>query len=573
MKRSLILGLFLLLFCVVSNAHDFEKDGIYYSINPDGETVSVTYNDTEFDPTPIPVPTSTRKKSYGSSVVIPPSVEYDGKTFQVTEIGEYAFCAYDYSSEVESVTLPEGIIKINRAAFSALLKLKSIEIPESVKFIGEGAFKMASNLENISISDEIEYIASDAFFGTKWLNSQPDGPVYLCNWLYAYKGTMPENYTLTVKPGTVGIGPRVFYWQNSLISAVIPNTVKFIGEFAFSMCKNLVSADMPDSVVEIGESAFNSCSSLESAQLSPNLKDIPDGLFYGCYKLMSVDIPPQVEHIGAGAFTDCVMIQSINIPDSAKSIGNFAFRSCGSVTTLTIGRSVKSIGKGAFKFCGRIGSVSLPSSLEMIGEEAFSNCSNLAEINFSESTYMVGDCAFEGTKWNDNQPEGFVYAANVLLGHKGDIPSQSSILEIPDGILGIADEAFRWTSGLVEVRIPTSLKHIGHWAFLNCYDLATIINYSTVPQSTDDSFVNIFPCDLYVPEEAVDNYSSADGWKDFSIYPIKDGSVNSIFNETEHRGIPRWYDLRGVRLAEKPATAGIYIVRHADGTAKKVAVR
>ena len=38
-------------------------------------------------------------------------------------------------------------------------------------------------------------------------------------------------------------------------------------------------------------------------------------------------------------------------------------------------------------------------------------------------------------------------------------------------------------------------------------------------------------------------------------------------------GVAGWYDLRGVRLTAKPATAGVYIVRLTDGTAKKVVVR
>ena len=38
-------------------------------------------------------------------------------------------------------------------------------------------------------------------------------------------------------------------------------------------------------------------------------------------------------------------------------------------------------------------------------------------------------------------------------------------------------------------------------------------------------------------------------------------------------GVAGWYDLRGLRLAAKPATAGVYIVRLTDGTAKKVVVR
>ncbi|MBR5435318.1 MAG: hypothetical protein IK120_00455, partial [Muribaculaceae bacterium] len=53
-------------------------------------------------------------------------------------------------------------------------------------------------------------------------------------------------------------------------------------------------------------------------------------------------------------------------------------------------------------------------------------------------------------------------------------------------------------------------------------------------------------------------------WKFAAIDEVSIDSAN---------GVAEWYDLRGVRLAETPSTAGIYIVRYTDGTAKKIVVR
>ena len=53
-------------------------------------------------------------------------------------------------------------------------------------------------------------------------------------------------------------------------------------------------------------------------------------------------------------------------------------------------------------------------------------------------------------------------------------------------------------------------------------------------------------------------------WKFAGIDGVQAGSK---------KGVAEWYDLRGVRLAEKPTTAGIYIVRYTNGTTKKVVVR
>ena len=61
-----------------------------------------------------------------------------------------------------------------------------------------------------------------------------------------------------------------------------------------------------------------------------------------------------------------------------------------------------------------------------------------------------------------------------------------------------------------------------------------------------------------------------DATKTYQIEPI--GGIDSVGIDSRS-GVAGWYDLRGVRLAEKPSTAGIYIVRLTDGTAKKVVVR
>ena len=61
-----------------------------------------------------------------------------------------------------------------------------------------------------------------------------------------------------------------------------------------------------------------------------------------------------------------------------------------------------------------------------------------------------------------------------------------------------------------------------------------------------------------------------DATKTYQIEPI--GGIDSVGIDSRS-GVAGWYDLRGVRWAAKPATAGVYIVRLTDGTAKKVVVR
>ena len=76
--KHLFTALLLLLCSVAANAYDFEVDGIYYNITDESnKTVAVTCSDYSGE--------------YRGEIVIPESVVYNGNTYSVTSIGNYAF--------------------------------------------------------------------------------------------------------------------------------------------------------------------------------------------------------------------------------------------------------------------------------------------------------------------------------------------------------------------------------------------------------------------------------------------------------------------------------------------------
>ena len=95
-------------------SYTHQRKTLYYSITSDS-TVKVTYH----------FPVISANNYVNGDVVIPSSVEYNGTTYSVTSIGDYAF---RNCSGLTSVTIPNSVTSIGVGAFSRCSGLTSINV-------------------------------------------------------------------------------------------------------------------------------------------------------------------------------------------------------------------------------------------------------------------------------------------------------------------------------------------------------------------------------------------------------------------------------------------------------------
>ena len=203
--RLSVLALLLMVKMTVFGQGEFEVNGINYKITSNEDyTVAVV----------------SRTPKYSGDIVIPESVNYNGKTFIVTSIARFAFSE---CSDMTSIDLPNTVTTIEYASFQYCNALTSIDIPNSVKTIEGNAF-IRCGLTSVTIGNGISIINDDAFVNCVSIESLSLNCHSIGSWFKEKK----KLKNLVLGDSVKSIGYRAFYGCVELSSVVIPNTPLYI---------------------------------------------------------------------------------------------------------------------------------------------------------------------------------------------------------------------------------------------------------------------------------------------------------------------------------------------------------
>ena len=388
-------------------------------------------------------------------------------------------------------------------------------------------------------------------------------------------------YTVTA------IGDYCFYNCEELKSVVIPSTVTDIGKDCFAYSYSLSSVTIGNSVENIGAWAFATCSSLSSITLPNSIKEIGEYAFYDC-PLITIALPNSVTSIKNNTFAHCSNLEYIYIPHSVTSIGDYAFGGCSKLAALNIPNSITSIGGSAFQSCSSLTSIVIPESITKIEECTFWHCSSLTSITLPETITVIGGGAFA---WCSSLKSVFIPESVTDFGWGATFEDCTNLesVNIPKSVTKIVRGMFMGCSNLSSIHLPKAITDIEAWAFKDCANLKSVTCEAETPPSVSAYYgdgdlatyvgsESVFSDDtystatLFVPNECVDLYKSADVWSLFrrieSIENISGINSSLIDGNALEKAI---YDVTGKN--HQGLKRGINIIRYSDGTTRKVFVK
>lgn len=440
------------------------------------------------------------------NIAIPNSVKYIGRS------------AFEGCGALTTLTIGDGVKEIDNNAFTECTGLQHVTFGKSLKYIREQAFIECSKLESVILPDSIEYIGANAFWGNSSL----------------------ENLA-------IGNNPR-------------SETIIEYGAFASAPLKELV---IPDGVKSIDGGAFGGSNSLEKVTIGKNVESIGSKIFSGEKKITSI-VWNAKRCLEASSLFDSSISPTVTIGDEVEYIPASLFSGMKNLKTITLPNGLKRIGNSAFSGTGLEGEMVFHEGVEYIGDYAFSG-TNLTSFVIPQSLTYVGnkaldsEAATQSVEWNAIRCETSKYTINYGSPFSNSVTNIAfgdgvkripyglciglryvKVFNIPNSVVSVEDRAFSGTNPDT-IYVGKNVRYIGEGAFASVSKgthKAIVSSAVTPPHCDTLAFSGIKQTiSVQVPCGALEAYSEAAGWKDFTkITAAQPEFTLTLQTEDEEKG-------------------------------------
>ena len=411
--------------------------------------------------------------NYKGSVNIPSTVQYSGKNYTVTEIERMAFLNAEF---VTDITLPPTLFAIGDNAFAGCTGIKSIIIPDGVVTIGARAFADCSSLTDVTLSNTLDIIESSLFFQCTRLKNVaiPKSVHTIRNMAFGYSGIERIN-----------IDKNVTQLESFIFEGCVSLKRLDIDDYDFWCHRDFNSSN--ENPLVLARNLYVNGELLTKITIPPTMTEVKPFTFFNC-SASEVEFHKDVHTIDLSAFIGCNRIRTVLFPNTVTKL---------------ISDKVK-LGSSSNAVFNSMNNMTIGSGLKEIPFDSFDYCTNLSNVIFQEGVESLSNYSF-----------GYTGALNVVL--------PSSIRRLTQSF---------YASKIVSITLNSGLKEISGGVLANCLQLkeihSRIKNPNQVQFLSQDCFMGIKGCTLYVPKGTLQQYRSHAYWS-----LLLNAPSNSIQEEPE----------------------------------------
>ena len=349
--------------------------------------------------------------------------------------------------------------------------------------VAENAFKNSKDIDTIILPDTLEEISANAFFGSSIRRIHiPDSVKVIGECAFS---ECPNLEKLIFPNSLENIPENLCAESEGLTEVYIPGSVKEIGENAFTRCKQLKKVTLSEGLLSIANWAFSQCAALEEIRVPESATVLGEYIFSACSSLKRATLPSTITEIPVQTFSQ-TSLESFQIPTGVKKLGRGCFAGT-SLTEIDLPEGLTTLGSAVFSGCSSLKSLSIPEGILTLDSYVLANCTSLENLHLPASLINITVTAFHGTGDSLTNitvaPENSIYSSDgktlywykkVLLGAADG--------SIPKDVTEIYACAFYGRTALTEIYIPKNIVKIGSSAFEGCPSVTSITYEGTVAE-------------------------------------------------------------------------------------------
>lgn len=244
--------------------------------------------------------------------------------------------------------------------------------------------------EQVNPASDFAYTAADGevtitdYIGTSEHVLIPDAIDGLPVTALGHRAFYEKTVTTVVVPDSVTeIGAACFSGDNYLVSLKLPDGLKRLPPASLESCMRLYDFDLPQSLEKIYSSVFEFNYYLTHLTLPSSLTEIEQLNFIGLYGLQSLTLAEDNAAFKLDetngllmtadgtrllhCFSDIVPAEEIILPEGVKIVDPFAFHYDYDVERIVLPEGVETIGAMAFAMCPNLTEIVIPASVTDIG--------------------------------------------------------------------------------------------------------------------------------------------------------------------------------------------------------------